>query len=193
LYADGYAALQRGEYRDALSSFGRAVARDPLVTAPAQVRKAAAAAGAMLRKGDVAGATALLGELVQALPEQAEGHRLLATAYGVSEQHAKSVAHFETAVRLAPQDERARLGLAAALEAAGRVADAEQQLVDAAERFPASGAVHYELARIYETQGRSLDVARALAAARVPGPIVGQDHLHETLARHDVNRVDFDA
>ena len=194
LYAAGYAALERGDYREAMSSFAQAVDRDPVARAPSRVRLAAAEAGASLRRGEPGAATiAALRELVAAVPEEAEAHRLLGIAYGADEQHGESAGYFETAVRLDPRDERSRIGLAGALEAAGRPADAERELLAAASLFPQSGRVFYELGRFYESRARYTEAIAAFETSRALGPIVGRDHLHQTLAGHYVNKADFDA
>lgn len=192
LYAEGYAALERGDYRNALSQFARAVDRDPLTRAASPVRQAAAAAGAALRGGDPLAAIDALRPIAEQMPKESEVHRLLGIACDLAEDYVTSIAHFEAAVRLWPGDERAHLGLASALAAAGRTADAEELLRRAASQFPHSGSVRYALGRLYESQARYTEAVEALEASRMPGPIVGRDHLRQTLGRLYVTQAAFD-
>jgi tetratricopeptide (TPR) repeat protein len=148
-----------------------------------------------LRRGQL---PAALGQLSAAIGESSnqsnsEVHRLLALAYWADDQFDKSIDQYNAAIRLNPDDERSRIGLADVLIAAHRSMDAERALKDTLLAIPDSGQAHERLGQLY--QGLSLHpeaVAEFEKAARF-NPIAGQDHLYETIGALYANQADFDA
>ena len=189
VYADGFAALMQGRYRNAVALLRKGAEIDPLVASGAPTEQALESA-AMLRDGRLTAAIAQLKDLVNASPNAAESHRILGMAYWADEQYNNAVDQFRAAIRLRPSDERSRLALADVLVAAGILADAERALKDAIQAVPRSGQAHYNLGRLYEFQGRWPGAAQELHTAGTLNPVVGLDYLfaataHACLAQPD--------
>jgi tetratricopeptide (TPR) repeat protein len=190
-YADGYAALSRGDFVSALARFEAAAAQDPMARGASEARAVVVRGAASLRAGQVRAAIRILDDGVRQWPEHAETHRILSLAYRIDEQWDRAVEHASAAARLGP-DERTRLGLAEALLSADRPDDAARVLEAVTVDWPRSGAAHYRLGELHERGGR---VEAALAAYRRAcdlEPIVGRDHLYLTIARLAANQADFD-
>jgi tetratricopeptide (TPR) repeat protein len=186
-YTDGFNALMRGNYADAVAMLAKASAADPL-TASVSTGGPTIESGAMLRQGRLSDAMA---RLTNAAESSAESHRVLGLAYGADEQLEKAVDELRSAVRIDPQDERARLALADALTAAGNLSDAEQALKEAIRVLPASGQAHYNLGRLYEFQQRWTEAASELRSASELNPLIGLDFLYATLAAACLGQPDY--
>ncbi len=154
-YAEGFALLQRGDYARAIVQFKEAAARDPLNLDPVETREEMGQAAAAFRNGLIPAAIQHLEAAIEpATPARAEPHRILGRVYLANQQYDNSINELRTAVRLSPDDERARLVLADALVATGRDSEAEQALRATVEAVPASGQAHYSLGRLYQRQGK---------------------------------------
>src|SRR5262249_37180762 len=82
LYAEGFTLVEKAMYPEAVASFRRSVARDPLVAdAPARLERLQPAITG-LRNGDAESALPRLEAAVAAAPRSSEAHRILAAAYG---------------------------------------------------------------------------------------------------------------
>ena len=88
------------------------------------------------RHGDLGGAEELFSEVLRALPGHPASLHNLGLIYLHSGRHVEAVAAFQRLSKDAPDDMAARFALASALQAAGRLADAEGVLRDIVERGP---------------------------------------------------------
>ena len=180
LYFDGFAALKRGSYRNAIALLRKAAEIDPLTAgAPAEGTIESAA---MLRDGRLTAAIARLRQAVDLGPDASEVHRVLGMAYWADEQYSGAIEQLEAAVRLRPDDERSRVALADVLIAGGNLAGAEQTLKEAIRLVPRSGQAHHNLGRLYDFQQRWSDAAREFRTAGDLNPVVGSDYLYATMA-----------
>lgn len=192
LYADAFKLLTQGAYREAVDRMKQLAARDPLNDGWSQGDELARGSAA-LRNGDVQSALAHLKAAIESAPSRAETHRILAVAYRENDQRDKSIEELRTAIRLNPRDERARISLADALNAAGQDGDAERVLREATESFPAAGQVHYNLGRLYRLMAKNLDAVHAFERAAALNPLVGLDNLYETIGAIHVVEGNFDS
>ena len=170
-YADAYARLDRADYAGAVEAMRAAAALDPLVAmaaSPELVRGAAA-----LRAGQVGQAVDHFVAAVRDAPGS-EAHRMLGVAYWLSAEHERSVEQLEHAVRLNPQDERARLMLARVVEDSGDTARVERLLVDAVQAIPSSATAHRRLGRLHGAASRTEDAVREYVAAAGIGAFTGK-------------------
>jgi tetratricopeptide (TPR) repeat protein len=191
-YGAGYAALYQGRYADALASFASAVATDPLLDGDAALHQHVAHAAQAFRRGEIAAAVQMLHATIAEAPAFAAPHRLLGLVYRVDGQHARSIEHLRTAIRLAPDDERARIHLADLLLSEGRSSEAERELQQSVEAGVGSGQVHYRLAQLYLRLALLPQAIGELEATEQPGAVVGRDHVYQMLGRVRVDRADFD-
>jgi tetratricopeptide (TPR) repeat protein len=192
LYADAFKLLTQGAYREAVDRMKQLAVRDPLNDGWSQGDELARGSAA-LRNGDVQSALAHLKAAIESAPSRAETHRILAVAYRENDQRDESIEELRTAIRLNPRDERARISLADALNAAGQDGDAERVLHEATESFPGAGQVHYNLGRLYRLMAKNVDAARAFERAAALNPLVGLDNLYETIGAIHVVEGDFDS
>jgi len=190
-YADGYAALARGDFASALDRFETAASQDAMTRSAAEARAAVLRGAAALRAGQVRAAISLLADGARQWSEDAETHRILSLAYRIDEQYERAIEHASAAVRLNP-DERARLGLAEALLSGDRPDDAARVLEDLTRERPRSGTAHYRLGDLHERGARVEAALAAYRRARDLEPIVGRDRLVLTIARLAANQADFD-
>jgi tetratricopeptide (TPR) repeat protein len=201
-YAAGFAALYEGRYADALASFAAATRSDPLVSPRAvpvppdggevPSREQLARAAEAFRRGEIGAATQMLQATVAQLPAYAEAHRLLGLISWIDGQHARGIEHLRTAIRLAPEDERARVLLADVLLSEGRTSEAERELTQALGAGGASGSIHYRLAQLYLRLALLPQAIAALESAEQPGAVAGRDHIYQMLGSMRVDRADFE-
>ena len=190
-YASGFSFILQGELDRGVAELRAAIASDPLVTDPAlgsepMVRgiaalRQAASATASAPEGIVASAVEHLETAVAGARDSSEAHRVLATAYSIAGDIAKSVQHLGDAVRLNPLDERSRLALAQTLAAVGRPAEAEDALRTAVADLPNAGALRWRLSTrsqaVQDDDDRALiDMADRLVL------LVGKGELYRALA-----------
>jgi tetratricopeptide (TPR) repeat protein len=191
LYAPGLQFLTAGRYEQAIASLREAAARDPLHTSlpggPVTM------AGAALRQGQLQAGISRLRAAVARAPDQAEAHRILGVAHWADEQYDRSMTALNQAVRLNPQDERSRMALADVLGTAGRSAEAEQVLKETIQMEPESGQAHYRLGQLYQAQSLLPLAIQELEKAAALNPLVGLDHLYETIGGLYVNQASLDA
>ena len=180
LYADAFKLLTRGDYREAVDRLKQLAGRDPLNDSWSEGDQLAQGSSA-LRNGDIRSAISHLKAAAESSPNRAEAHRLLAVAYRENDQREESIQELSTASQLNPSDERARISLADAFNAAGRDGDAERVLRETTEAFPNAGQAHYNLGRLYRLTARNVDAAREFERAAALNPLVGMDHLYETI------------
>jgi tetratricopeptide (TPR) repeat protein len=189
-YRTGFGLLLDGKYDAALVELRRAAVSDPLTSVSGVAEHASA-----LRRGQLGQAVRGLERYVAgdgAGPARAEGLRVLGRAYWVDGQFERSAALLADAVRLAPQDERARLVLADVLVDAGKSTDAEQALASAIEAIPDSGQAHDRLGQLYQSRSLFPQAIREYEAAAALTPLVGLDRLFDTIGGAYSNQADFD-
>jgi len=187
-YVAAFAALTAGRFEDAIAQCRQALAGDPLLRAADADLLAGADA---LRRGDVVGALRQLTAAVAAVPGSAEAHRILGTAYRLDDQLERSIEAYSTAIRLAPTDERARIGLADVLMDMERLDDAERALRETIQAVPQSVLGHYRLGRLLQARGNYAEALTELELAAMSAPLVGQDPLYEMVALLYANQADF--
>ena len=191
-YAEGFTLVEKGRYPEAIASFRRAVARDPLVVdAPARLERLQPAIG-RLRDGDAESAVPLLEAAVGAAPRSSEAHRILAAAYGDVGNDDMSIQHFERAAGLAPDDERANLALGRALADAGQVDRAEQVFMSVAQKLPQSTDVHSALADLYERSDRGRKALHELEIAATFAVISGKSALYLRLGDLEHRHLEYE-
>lgn len=200
-YAGGFSFILQGELDRGVAELRTAIANDPLVTdwasrsepmvlGIAALRRAASAkasalAGASADKsapeGVVASAIEHLETAVAGGADSSEVHRVLATAYSITGDIARSIQHLRDAMRLNPRDERSRLALAHTLAAVGRSAEAEDVVRTAVAELPDSSALRWRLST--RSQAGQDDDDRALIdmADRLV-LLVGKGELYRALA-----------
>jgi tetratricopeptide (TPR) repeat protein len=189
-YVPAFAALTDGRFEDAVAQARAALARDPLAETSGDPGVLAASAD-LLRRGDVAGALRLATAAVAADPERAALHAVLGTIYRLDDQPDRSADSYSTAIRLRPDDERARLALADVLIDAGRLDDAERALRDAIRAVPGGVLAHYRLGRLLQARGTYGGALTELEIAARTAPLIGQDPLYEMVALLYANQADF--
>jgi len=192
LYAEGFTLVAQARYEDALASFRRAMARDPLVNGDrAEVQRSKSAA-TKLRDGDAEGAIADLEAAAQSAPRSSEIHRILAAAYGDANNDDKSIEHLETAVALARDDERANVALGRALAHAGKIDRAEQVLLNTIGRLPQSTDAHSALADLYENSEHGRMALHELEVAAAFTVIAGKGSLYWRLADLEHRHLEYE-
>jgi len=187
-YSQAYRDLAHGEFERAIAGFRTAVAGDPLLADPAAGSGLMTRAFAALRQGRVTEARSLL-EQSGPPRDSSEAHRVLGLVYWAQSEYDRSIAALTTAISLSPRDERARLALARVLNSAGRDADAERALHDAARVLPDSVLVHWWQALAYEQVNRLAD-ARKEAEQVTAAAVFGESQLHAAIGRFAVRAAD---
>ena len=127
-YANGFAFILQGELDRGVAALRAALATDPLVTDAASRSEPMARGIAALREGRVTAAIEQLEAAVAGGSDSSEARRILATAYSITGDVARSVQHLREAVRRNPRDERSWLALARTLDETGRSAEARDEL-----------------------------------------------------------------
>jgi tetratricopeptide (TPR) repeat protein len=188
-YVTAFRLFDSGRYPEGIAALRVVIAGDPLVaSAPAGP---AAIAGARLRRGQLQAAlTELRGPLTRT--PDAETQRIAGVAYWADEQYDRSIDGFTAAMRMNPRDERARIALADVFVTAEKPDEAERVLKDTVTLLPDSGQAHSRLAQLYQSQALVADAIAELERAESCSPIVGLDHLYETLGGLYATQVDFD-
>jgi tetratricopeptide (TPR) repeat protein len=191
-YVDAYAALNAGDYTTAVTMFSEASVDDPLVAGDPAAHERVGLAASMIRAGRLAEALKELQGAVTNWPNEGEVHRLLGFVYWLNDQQGQSIEHLRSAIRLTPDDERARVTLAEVLAGDRRLTEAERELTQAVEGGSRSGRIHHQLAQLYERQSLLPQAARRFAESEQFGPIVGRDQFYLSLGSLLVNQADFD-
>jgi tetratricopeptide (TPR) repeat protein len=180
-YASGFSFILQGELDRGVAELRVAIANDPLVTDPVLASEPMARGIAALRKGVVESAIEHLETAVAGARDSSEAHRVLATAYSITGDIARSVQHLRDAVRLTPRDERSRLALAQILAAVGRSAEAEDVLRTAIAELPNASALRWQLSRRSQAGQDADDLALIDMADRLV-LLVGKGELYRALA-----------
>ena len=181
-YASGFTFIFRGELDRGLAAFRNAMASDPLVSDPAHRSEPMTRGIAALRQRLVPAAIEQLEAAVAAAADSSETHRVLATAYSIAGDIAKSLQHLRDAVRLNSRDERSWLALARTLNEVGRTADAADVLRQAVDEVSDVTALRWRLSTSSENLQHA-DDADLLATADRFVLLAGQGELYRALAR----------
>lgn len=190
-YAAGYAAIEAGDYAGGIAGLRAAVGADPLVRNDPARSGAVRDAAADLRAGRIDAAHRRLLASVAEAPEHAETRRQLALTCRVLDQQGCAIEQLRAAVRLVPDDERARTALAGVLLEAGRLSEAGQEIAHAIAAGVDSAELRYRWALVYQRQSLLNEASRELAAAET-GLFAGRDVFYRMLGSLLVNRADFD-
>lgn len=190
-YIAGFSALDSGDYETALETFAEAVEQDPLVRSAPDARAGVVRAAAALRNGQLDFTLQHLQTLVAAHPDDAETHRLLGLAYWINEENGRSIEHLRSAIRLAPNEERARVLLFDVLSSDRRLTEAERELMLASGAGIRSGQVSYRLTQLYQRQSLLPQAAKAFQDSEAFGPVVGRDAFYLAWGSLLVNQADF--
>ena len=192
-YASGVSLILAGALERGLAAFRAAMASDPLVTDPASRSEPMVRGISALRQGRVEATVDDLEAAVAAARDSSEAHRILATAYSVTGNIAKSIEHLRDAVRLNPRDERSWLGLARTLDESGRSAEAADVLRSAVAEMPDAGVLHWRLSTTFEKLQQADDSdLDLLAMADRFVLLVGKGQLYGALARLAQQHLDYE-
>ena len=191
-YASGFTFIFRGELDRGLAAFRNAMASDPLVSDPAHRSEPMTRGIAALRQRLVPAAVEQLEAAVAAAADSSETHRVLATAYSIAGDVAKSLQHLRNAVRLNSRDERSWLALARTLEEVGRSAEAADVLRKAVAEVSDVTALRWRLSTSSENLQHADDTDLLAMADRFV-LFVGKGELYRALARLAQLHADDDA
>src|SRR4030095_12574156 len=97
-----------------------------------------------------------------------------------------------SAIRLVPDDERARVTLADVLAEYRRLPEAERELTQAIDAAVRSGRVYYQRSQVYERQSLLPQAASGYRDSEAFGPFIGRDEFYRALGSLLVNQDDFD-
>jgi tetratricopeptide (TPR) repeat protein len=191
-YARGFSLVLKGELEAGLSALREAVAADPLIIDRSRTAETRTRGIAALRQGMLADAIEHFEATSAAIGDSAEAHRMLATAYAVNGDVARSIEHSRQAVRLNARDERSWLALVRTLDESNASADAEEAVRAAIAELPDAGALRWQLATIAAKRQRTndADLARMTAIDRY-GVLVGRGELHMSLATLARTHLDY--
>ncbi len=194
-YVDAFTAFGARRFREALDAYRNVMARDPLITDPAAQSKALLDGVAALRARNGDAAVARLEAVVASWPKSSESHRVLGIVYRAVARLPESIEQFEMAVRLRPDDERARVAWGSALAEAGRLEDAERELRATIKMLPSSGEARWLLAELLDRQSRGTEAIALLEEATSLPVVAGRAYLLLRIAevahayRRDFDRV----
>ena len=193
-YAAGFSLVLKGELTSGLAALRAAVSTDPLVIDPSGKTETMKRGISALRQGLVASAIEQFEATVALNGNSAEGHRMLATAYGVNGDLTRSLQHLREAVRLNPRDERARLALVRTLDDSSASAETEDAVRAAIAELPDAGAFRWQLATLAARRGQTnqADLAVTSALDRYV-VLVGRGELHIRLAKLAQTHLEFES
>jgi tetratricopeptide (TPR) repeat protein len=193
LYADGFAALQRGDLPAAVENFRRSVMRDPLVADAGVESGALARAAAAFRDGALDRAAEHVAIALELAPDRAAPHRIRGLILLANRQPDAAAAALDAAIRLDPRDERARLALADARIAGDKLTAARDVLQEILKMYPSSGRARYKLGLVYQRQGLYADAIRELTAAAASKPLLGLNSVYQTIGTLARSQQQYDA
>jgi tetratricopeptide (TPR) repeat protein len=181
LYADGFAELQRGNLARAIELLRQGASRDPLVAEAGVESGALGRAAAALRDGVLERAAEHIAVAIELAPDRSEPHRIQGVILLANRESELAVASFNTAIKMNPRDERARLALADAFIASDRLPAAREALQALLTLSPSSGRARYKLGLVYQRQGLYPDAIRELTAAAALKPLLGLNSVYQTI------------
>jgi tetratricopeptide (TPR) repeat protein len=167
------------------------VARDPLVSDRSLTSSDVVPAIAAVKRGATEQSLAALKEATRHA-DSSELHRVLGVAYAVASKHDASLTELRAAVRLSPDNERARLAVADVLMTVKDDAAARVALAETTKALPASGQAHWKLGRVHESFGDAANAVREFEAAARLAPFAGVGLLQASIGRLSYNQLDLD-
>ena len=191
-YRSGYQLLAEGRHEEAIPRLKTAAILDPLITPPAAIAERLRLAGAALRDGATADATAHLESAAAAAPGSAEVHRLLGLARLAAEDTDRGLTELRQSIGLDASYERPRLDLARALFARDQFADAVSVLTDTLAAVPDSGRARYLLALTYQRQGNYEAAMAEMGRAAALAPLLGLNSVFQTLGALRRSQQDYE-
>ena len=191
-YAEGFAAIRRGDLTKAITALRDSMQRDPLVT-PASATDPLVRSAAAFREGRVDDARKSVESVVAQSPDRTEARRMLAMIELADGETTRGIGRLKDVIRLRPDDERARLALANALVESEQIEEAEQALLDTIRALPASGRAHYLLGLTYQRQGKRQEALSELQAALSLNPLLGVNTLYRMIGTLHQDEQDLEA
>jgi tetratricopeptide (TPR) repeat protein len=143
--------------------------REALEINPAFLRALLALGIEAGKRGDAAGAIAMLETAARLYPKDTGTQLNLGIAYGAAGRIEAEIAAYQRALEGEPDLVAARLNLGAAYLAAGQVAAAEKAYRDAIEANPLSAAAYNNLSIVLNERHRPAEARRAAAQANAIG------------------------
>jgi len=192
LYSDALAFISNAKFVEGIDALRTAAASDPLVTDRALQSDEVKRGAAESRRQNAAAATTALTLAVERNPDSAEVHRLLGFALSSERRYPSAVDHLQTALRLNPRDERARLALADVLFESGNPVGARAVLGELTQAMPRSGQGHWKLGRLHQTLGDEAGALRSYDAASTLPRLAGDSQVYAAIGRIRHNQLDLD-
>ena len=193
MYADGFAALQRGDLSAAVEDFHRSSMRDPLLGDAGVESGALARAAAAFRDGFLDRAAEHVAVAIELAPDRSGPRRLRGLILLANRQPDAAADALDAAIKLEPRDERARLALADARIAGDNLPAARDVLQETLKMYPASGRARYKLGLVYQRQGQYGDAIRELTAAAASKPLLGLNSVYQTIGALARSQQQYDA
>lgn len=191
-YARGFALVLKGELDEGIVALRAAVAGDPLIVDRSRTAEARTRGIAALRQGRLAEAIQQFEATAAAIGDSAEAHRMLATAYRVDGDVARSLEHLRQAVRLNARDERSWLALGRTLDESSASGEADEVVRAGITALPDAGALRWQLATIAAKRQRTDDAdLAAMSAIDRYVVLVGGGELHVSLAKLAQTHLDY--
>ena len=181
-YADAFARMTQGQLDEGVAGTRKAAANDPLVSDPVAQTTGMREASDALRKGSLRTALSALEKVVKASPGSSEAHRMLGTAAGLAGDLRASVLHFEAALKLRADDERAWLAFASMQLDSGNLADAVRTLEKAIAAIPQSGRLRWRLAGLLGTLNRGDEALAQYSEVARLMPVAGRAAVHQAIS-----------
>jgi tetratricopeptide (TPR) repeat protein len=178
-YAEGFAAVRRGDLLLAIEQFRKVLATDPLsapVSMPLRERAAAAFSDGRLEE-----AREILADGIRQHSDEAELHRLRGLVEVADRRYAEGIRALRRAIELDPESERARLALTDALTRNGQSDAAVASLQETLAAIRASGRARYALAQLHREDGRYLETLAELERVVSHDPLLGRNSIHQTI------------
>lgn len=182
-YAPAYVLVARGAHGEAIATFRRLAAADPLVTDPAARLPAMRQASAAFRGGRLEDARTSLEAVLAAAPQSSEARRILGLVYWSAGRPVQGIASLEEAIALNPGDERARIALSRVFADLGRAGDADAALRQTLAALPDSLLAHWWLASSHADRNDVGPARRELERMDLEGIPRGRGAVYRSLGR----------
>jgi tetratricopeptide (TPR) repeat protein len=192
LYSDALTLISDAKYAEAIDALRTAAALDSLVIDRALQSDEVKRGAAESRRQNAPAATTALTTAAGRDPDSAEVHRLLGFALWSERRYPSAIDHLQTAIRLNPRDERARLALADVLFESGNPVGARAVLGELTQAMPRSGQGHWKLGRLHQALGDEAGALRSYEAASTLPHLAGGSQVYTALGRIRHNQLDLD-
>ena len=192
-YADGFALATRGQIDQAVARLRAAATSDPLIADPASQTEDLRQVAESLRRGSLRTARASLEKVVATLPRSSEAHRMLGTAAAIAGDTRTSIEHFESALRIRPDDERSWMALANTHVETGALLEAVRTLEKAVAAIPDSGGLRWRLAGLLVKAEQNADALSQYREAERLAPLSGRAQVHQAVATLALMQLDAES